>query len=92
LIPSLSIQREVTVGYQPEEMEIVGNQLFVANSGGYRAPNYDNTVSVIDLNSFTEIRKLDVAINLHHIKKDNYGDLYVSSRGDYYDTLPAYTF
>ncbi|WP_185290035.1 YncE family protein [Chryseobacterium lactis] len=83
---SLSIQREVTVGYQPEEMEIVGNRLFVANSGGYRAPNYDNTVSVIDLNSFTEIRKLDVAINLHHIKKDNYGDLYVSSRGDYYDT------
>jgi hypothetical protein len=86
LIPSLSIQREVTVGYQPEEMEIVGNRLFVANSGGYRAPNYDNTVSVIDMNSFTEIRKLDVAINLHHIKKDNYGDLYVSSRGDYYDT------
>lgn len=82
---SLSIQHEVTVGYQPEEMEIVGNKLFVANSGGYRAPNYDNTVSVIDLNSFTEVRKLDVAINLHHLKKDNYGDLYVSSRGDYYN-------
>ncbi|RXM40228.1 hypothetical protein BOQ62_07935 [Chryseobacterium sp. CH21] len=82
---SLSIQREVTVGYQPEEIEIVGNQLFVANSGGYRAPNYDNTVSVIDLNSFTEIKKLDVAINLHHLKKDNYGDLYVTSRGDYYN-------
>ncbi|MFP3832236.1 YncE family protein [Chryseobacterium sp. SIMBA_028] len=82
---SLAIKREVTVGYQPEELEIVGNQLFVANSGGYMVPNYDKTVSVIDLNSFTETKKIDVAINLHRLKKDNYGDLYVSSRGDYYD-------
>lgn len=85
---SLSIQREVTVGYQPEEMEIIGNQLFVANSGGYKFPNYDRTVSVVDLTTFKEIKKIDVAINLHHIKKDNYGDLYVTSRGDYY-TIPS---
>jgi len=85
---SLSIQREVTVGYQPEEMDIVGNQLFVANSGGYIVPNYDKTVSVIDLTSFTETKKIDVAINLHRLKKDNYGDLYISSRGDYY-TVPS---
>lgn len=82
---SLSIQRQATVGYQPEEMEIIGDQLFVANSGGYMDPNYDRTVSVIDLNTFIEIRKLDVAINLHRLKKDNYGDLYVSSRGNYYE-------
>ncbi|WP_430827179.1 YncE family protein [Chryseobacterium indologenes] len=82
---SLAVQREVTVGYQPEEMEIVGNKLFVANSGGYMVPNYDKTVSVIDLNTFTETKKIDVAINLHRLKKDNYGDLYVSSRGDYYN-------
>nr|WP_315030883.1 DUF5074 domain-containing protein [uncultured Chryseobacterium sp.] len=82
---SLAIQREVTVGYQPEELEIVGNKLFVANSGGYMVPNYDKTVSVIDLNTFTETKKIDVAINLHRLKKDNYGDLYVSSRGDYYN-------
>lgn len=83
---SLSIQREVSVGYQPEEMAVVGNQLFVANSGGYRFPNYDNTVSVIDLSNFTETKKIEVGINLHHVKKDNYGDLYVTSRGDYYNT------
>lgn len=82
---ALTIKREVAVGFQPEEMEVVGNQLFVANSGGYMVPNYDRTVSVIDLNSFTETKKIDVAINLHRLKKDNYGDLYVSSRGDYYD-------
>ncbi len=88
---SLAIQRQVTVGYQPEEIEVVGNQLFVANSGGYKFPNYDRTVSVVDLNSFTETKKIDVAINLHRIKKDQYGDLYVSSRGDYY-TIPSSLF
>ncbi len=88
---SLSIKREVVVGYQPEEMAVVGNYLYVANSGGYRFPNYDRTVSVVDLNSFTETKKIDVAINLHHIAKDDDGDLYVSSRGDYY-TIPSSLF
>lgn len=88
---SLSIKREVVVGYQPEEMVVVGNNLYVANSGGYRFPNYDRTVSVVDLNSFTEIKKINVAINLHHIAKDDDGDLYVSSRGDYYN-VPSSLF
>ena len=80
-----------TVGYQPEEMVIAGNKLYVANSGGYRVPNYDRTVSVIDLTTFTEIKKIDVAINLHRLELDRYGNIYVSSRGDYYDT-PSKTF
>lgn len=88
---SLTIQRSAVVGYQPEEMEIVGSQLFVANSGGYKFPNYDNTVSVVDLTSFSETKKIEVAINLHRIRKDNYGDLYVTSRGDYY-TVPSSLF
>ncbi len=79
------------VGYQPEEMAIVGNKLYVANSGGYRVPNYDYTVSVIDLGKFEELYKIPVAINLHHLEPDNYGNLYVSSRGDYYD-VPSKTF
>ncbi|MCS3531050.1 YncE family protein [Chryseobacterium sp. JUb7] len=88
---SLTVQREVVVGYQPEEIQIVGNQLFVANSGGYKFPNYDRTVSVVDLTTFKETKKIDVAINLHRLKKDNYGDLYVTSRGDYY-TVPSSLF
>lgn len=88
---SLSIKRQAVVGYQPEEMEIIGDQLYVANSGGYMYPNYDKTVSVIDLNSFTETKKIDVAINLHRLQKDNYGDLYISSRGDYYN-IPSSLF
>ena len=80
-----------TVGYQPEEMVIVGKKLYVANSGGYRVPNYDRTVSVIDLDTFKEVRKIDVAINLHRLELDRYGRIWVSSRGDYYD-VPSRTY
>lgn len=87
---SLKVVAECVVGYQPEEMVVVENKLYVANSGGYRVPNYDNTVSVIDLETFTETKKIEVAINLHRLEKDNRGNIYVSSRGDYYGT-PART-
>jgi DNA-binding beta-propeller fold protein YncE len=73
------------VGFQPDELEIVGNKIYVANSGGYMVPNYENTVSVIDINSFTEIKRIPVEINLHRLEADKYGNLWVSSRGDYYD-------
>ncbi|WP_341836241.1 DUF5074 domain-containing protein [Chitinophaga pollutisoli] len=86
---TLRVGRKVIVGYQPEEMAVVGNKLYVANSGGYRVPNYDRTVSVIDLETFTETKKIDVAINLHHVKADRDGDVYVSSRGDYYTVKPS---
>ncbi len=89
-IDTLTLQTvaTLTVGYQPEELDVVGNKLYVANSGGYRAPDYDNTVSVIDLATFQEERKLQVAINLHRCRADQYGQLWVSSRGDYYNQTP----
>ncbi len=80
---SLAVTRRVTVGYQPEEMEIVGDYMYVANSGGYRAPDYDNTVSVIQMIDFKQVRQIDVDINLHRVKRDQYNKLWVSSRGDY---------
>ncbi|TDQ08276.1 YncE family protein [Pedobacter metabolipauper] len=83
---TLEIKRKVTVGYQPEQMVVTNGKLYVANSGGYRVPNYDRTVSVIDLESFTEIKKIDVGINLYGMQIDSRGDIYVSSRGDYYGT------
>lgn len=86
---TLALTRKVEVGYQPEQMVIQNNKLYVANSGGYRVPNYDRTVSVINLNTFTEEKKIDVAINLHQMLADEQGDIYVSSRGDYYDIPPS---
>lgn len=85
---TLELTRKVTVGYQPEEMVVNNNKLYVANSGGYRVPNYDRTVSVIDLDTFKEIKKIEVAVNLHRMQVDKRGDIYVSSRGDYYSTEP----
>lgn len=76
---------KVTVGYQPEEMEIVGDYILVANSGGYRTPDYDTTVSVIEISRFRQIAQIPVAINLHRIRADKYGKLWVSSRGNYKD-------
>lgn len=80
---SLAITRKVTVGYQPEEMEIIDDYMYVANSGGYRAPNYDNTLSVIQMIDFKQVQQIPVDINLHRVRQDRYKQLWVTSRGDY---------
>jgi len=79
------------VGYQPEDIVVSGNKLYVANSGGYRAPVYDSTVSVIDLSTFKEIYKINVAINIQKMRLDRSGNLWVSTPGNYYD-IPSRTF
>lgn len=85
---TLEIVRRVEVGRQPEQLAVVGSKLYVTNSGGYSPSNYERTVSVVDLSTFTVTKKIDVAINLHILQADSYGDLYVGSRGDYY-TIPG---
>lgn len=80
---SLAVTRKVSVGYQPEEMEVIDDYMYVANSGGYRAPAYDNTVSVIQMVDFKQVQQIPVGINLHRLKKDQYKKLWVTSRGDY---------
>ena len=85
---TLQIVSTCNVGYQPDELTIVGNKLYVCNSGGYMVPNYDHTVSVVNLSTFEEIKRIDVAINLHRARADQYGYLWVTSRGDYYDERP----
>lgn len=85
---TLEVVDTCLVGFQPDELEIVGNKLYVANSGGYMFPNYEKTVSVIDMPSFTETKRIEVARNLHRLRADTHGDLWVSSRGDYY-TQPS---
>lgn len=85
---SLTITRKVEVGRQPEELAVINGKLYVANSGGYTPSNYESTVSVVDISTFKELKRIAVAINLHRLKADTYGDLYVSSRGDYFDIKP----
>lgn len=88
---SLKITRKVSVGYQPEEMDIVDDYMYVANSGGYRVPDYDNTVSVIQMVDFKQVQQIPVGINLHRLKKDRHNKLWVTSRGDY-QTVPSRLF
>ncbi len=86
-VDTLSLQKvdSVLVGYQPEEMAVVQNRLYVANSGGYRAPDYDHTMSVIDLSlpKMSVSETIDIAPNLHHVVADKQGHLWITSRGDY---------
>ncbi|MGM9810874.1 MAG: DUF5074 domain-containing protein [Paludibacteraceae bacterium] len=74
------------VGFQPDGLEVVGTRLYVANSGGYLSPNYERTLSVIDLATFQVVDTIPVAPNLHRVQADHLGQLWVNSRGDYYDT------
>ncbi len=91
---TLQVTRTCTVGYNPEELVILDGsftsdgipKMYVANSGGYLAPDYDNTISVIDMESFTEEKQIEIAVNPHRIRADKYGDLYITNRGDYAET------
>jgi len=84
---TLAIVDKCIVGFQPDNLEITNGKIYVANSGGYmgagNTDKYERTVSVIDLATFKEDKRIDVAYNLHHIKADKRGDLWVTSRGDY---------
>ena len=87
-VDTLTLQKldSCSVGYQPEEMAIVGGRLYVANSGGYQGmtgQGYESTVSVVDLQTMQETGRIVVAPNLHHLKADRHGQLWVTSRGDY---------
>ena len=89
---TLEVVDRCLVGFQPDELEIAGDKIYVANSGGYmgagNSKGYERTVSVIDIATFTEEKRIDVAYNLERIKADSRGNLWVSSRGDY-KGLPA---
>lgn len=82
---TLQVVDTCVVGFQPDQLDIVGDKIYVANSGGYMVPNYENTLSVIDLHTFEEVERIPLAINLHLCQADHRGILWVSSRGDYSD-------
>ena len=87
-VDTLSLEKvdSCSVGYQPEEMAIIGTKLYVANSGGYQGmtgQGYESTVSVVDLKTMQETDRIEVAPNLHHIKADKYNQLWVTARGNY---------
>ncbi len=85
---TLLIDGTITVGSNPEGICVANNKLYVANSGGLSSPITSNTVSVVDLNSYTELKRIPVAIGPRILKTDQYGDIYVSCTGNY-GNIPA---
>lgn len=84
---SLEVEAKVQVGRSPEKLTISNNKLFVANSGGadFSTIGPDNTVSVVDLATFKEEKKIEVVLNPVNIEADEQGYVYVVSMGDYKD-------
>lgn len=79
---SLTLGTTIAVGANPDASVISNNKLYVANTGGMAAVK-DSTISVINLSTFTEEKKITVNLNPQGIKADAYGDIYVVSNGNY---------
>ena len=74
------------VGPNPDGIAAAGNSLYVANSGGMAYPDYNNTVSVVSLDSFTETSTVEVNVNPARVEASSDGAyVYVSSFGNYAD-------
>lgn len=87
---SLTIDGSVKVGRDPEGICIKNGKIYVANSGGLDFLDLDKTVSVIDLNSFEEIKQIEVGLNPYQVFADSQGDVYVNVRGNYGDIAPSF--
>jgi YVTN family beta-propeller protein len=88
---SLTVDTYIKVGRNPEQLAIANGKLYVANSGGLDFTNLDHTVSVVDLATQKEIKKIDVIANPISLSADALGNVYVLSAGDYGTTLPGLT-
>lgn len=81
---TMEITQKVKVGPNPYQVCLVGNKLYVANSGGYN-PVKDSTLSVVDPVTFTEEKKVVVGLNPQSVKADGQGNLYVLCAGNFGD-------
>lgn len=84
----LVVEATTQVGRNPEQLVVANERLYVANSGGLdfnTEAYYDKTVSVVDIASFTETKKIEVEINPFDVVSDGYGNIYVVSVGNYMD-------
>ena len=70
----------IQVGRNPDGICCANGKLYVSNSGGLDTQNPDNTVSVISLDNFVEIKRISVRENPGNIYRDQ-GSVYVVSRG-----------
>ncbi len=81
--------RITAVGPNPEGVAYADGKLYVANSGGYNYPDYNNTLSVVDAALFAETSVIEVNVNPCLVAANSSGTaVYVSSFGNYSDCPP----
>lgn len=81
---SLEIERIVKAGRNPESLCVQNEKLYVSNSGGLdysEGLGVDRTVSVFDIASFTEIKKIEVGPNPGCILPGPDETVYVATHG-----------
>lgn len=82
--------RLTPVGPNPDGIACAGGRIYVANSGGYLSPDYGNTVSVVDLETFSEVAVVTVNNNpVSVVASESGAAVYVCSWGNYADRPSA---
>lgn len=82
---TMKVDKTVKVGNYPEQMTITNNsKMYVANSR-----TESNTISLVDLNTFTETKKIEVRVNPSNLTSDANGNVYIVSFGNYGDIKSA---
>lgn len=84
-INTLKVTGSVSVGLCPEGIVALDGKLYVANSQNYGIGKFDNTISVVDINTFAFESSLTVGCNLRTLAKDSHDNLWVVSQGNYAD-------
>jgi len=82
---ALIVEAVTKVGSNPEGIAAVNGKLYVANSNGLEYPNVDNTLSIVDIATFTETKRITVGLNPNCVMADSSGDIYLSYKGNYID-------
>jgi hypothetical protein len=79
------IVETIGVGTSPEGVKYYNGKIYVANSGyvNYTLPYEPGSVSVIDIETFTNTGSIPVAINPQDLDIDSQGRLLVACTGDY---------
>jgi hypothetical protein len=88
---SLQIEGYLQLGRNPDGITASNGKIYVSNSGGldYNSSlGYDNTVSVVSTESFTELKRIVVGSNPGQLQADLYGNVWAVVRGNY-GSLPG---
>jgi len=80
---TLEVDGSVNAGYNPEGLCVCNGKLYVANSGGLNYPDYDRTVSIFDLSTFSLIKTIEVGLNPYAVASYDDRFVYVTTRGNY---------